>query len=169
MKLIAVILLSLLLQACVKNYEMQASENTTKLIVDDIYLPSYKSYLLNTMDTVVSIQSGKPKCPYDGGFVKRNHLGDLRLTKSSSSKSINVNKDEPLYLSYTITETILNVTSTCKASVRLDVKNGKEYKFSINSKECTAAIYESVVGQEKYVRSDSGQGGKFMDERLCIK
>jgi len=169
MKNILIVVVALILQGCLKTYSVVESDSTTKLVVNDIYLPQYQTVLLlNSMDTVVTLQAGEPSCPFDGGFYTNNHLGDIKLTKKASTKVININYSQPLYASYTITENLPGGSSVCKSSLRLDPQPEMKYKLSINGRECTAAVYESRLNSEDYIRSDHAQFGSYRDERLCL-
>lgn len=169
MKKTILVLITFMLQGCLKTYSVAESETTTKLIVNDIYLPEYPSLLLlNSMQTVVTLQESKPACPFDGGITLKNHLGDIKLTKSESSKVINIDNSQAIYISIAITETIGSGSKVCKSSARIDPKADKNYKLSINGRECTAALYEAQNHSSDFIRSDDVAFGEFRDERMCI-
>ena len=169
MKIIILAFAALMLQGCLKTYSLVESDTTTKLVVNDISLPEYQTFLfLNSMETVVTIQDGKPSCPFDGGFSTKNHLGDIRLTKNMSSKVINLENTHSAYATFTVTENIANGSKVCKSSMRIDPKPEKKYKLSVNGQECTAALYEARSNSDEYIRSNDVAYGGFRDERLCI-
>lgn len=168
MKKTTIILLCLVLQACGKTYSLAKSDSTTTMVVNDIYLPSYKTILfLNTMNTLVTMQSSLPGCPFDGGFMLKNHLGDIKLTQKKSTQLVNIDKIRSTYASYTVTEHLPGGFSECKSSLRIDPKPFKKYRLSINGKECMAALYEANLNGGEFVRSSDAVFGSFRDERLC--